>query len=112
MSYLRQHRNAWQSIIRIKGHPNLAKSFKSKTDAKRWSIETELKIRCEGAGIVKINYPTFNEIGLRYIADASITKKGFINERNIIKSFMTESWSEFPLNKITPDIIRNYCRSS
>jgi hypothetical protein len=45
MSYLRQRRNAWQSIIRIKGHPNLGKSFKSKTDAKRWALETKLKIK-------------------------------------------------------------------
>jgi len=108
MSYVRQHRKSWQSIIRIKGHPNLAKSFKSKTDAKRWTLETELKIRREDAGIAKIKYPTFHEIGLKYIADVSITKKGFINERNIIKSFMSESWSEYPLNKITPDIVGRY----
>ena len=86
MSYVRQHRKSWQSIIRIKGHPNLAKSFKSKTDAKRWALETELKIRREDVGIAKIKYPTFHEIGLKYIADVSITKKGFINERNIIKA--------------------------
>ena len=108
MSYVRQHRNSWQSIIRIKGHPNLAKSFKSKTDAKRWALETELKMRREDAGIAKIKYPTFHEIGLKYIADVSITKKGFINERNIIKSLFRESWSEYPLNKITPDIIGRY----
>ena len=108
MSYVRQHRKSWQSIIRIKGHPNLAKSFKSKTDAKRWALETELKIRREDTGIAKIKYPTFHEIGLKYIADVSITKKGFINERNIIKSFMSESWSEYPLNKITPDIVGRY----
>ena len=108
MSYVRQHRNSWQSIIRIKGHPNLAKSFKSKTDAKRWALETELKMRREDAGIAKIKYPTFHEIGLKYIADVSITKKGFINERNIIKSLFRESWSEYPLNKITPDIVGRY----
>jgi integrase len=108
MAYVRQHRNAWQSIVRIAGHPHLAKSFKSKTDAKRWALETELKIRREDAGIAKIKYPTFHELGLRYIADVSITKKGFINERNIIKSFMTESWSEYPLNKITPNTIGKF----
>ncbi len=92
MSYVRQHRKSWQSIIRIKGHPNLAKSFKSETDAKRWAIETERKIRREDAGIAKIKYPTFNEIGLRYIADVSSTKRGFINERNIIRALMNEEW--------------------
>ena len=96
MSYVRQHRNAWQSIIRIVGHPHLAKSFTSKTDAKRWAIETERKIRREDAGIAKIKYPTFSEIGLRYIADVSSTKRGFINERNIIKSLTNEAWSAYP----------------
>ena len=108
MSYLRLHRNSWQSLVRIKGHPHLAKSFKSKTDAKRWALETELKMRREDAGIAKIKYPTFHEIGLKYIADVSIIKKGFINERNIIKSMFREPWSEYPLNKITPDTVGRY----
>ena len=49
MAYLRKHRDKWQSIIRVQGHPHLAKSFKSKTDATRWATETELKIRREDA---------------------------------------------------------------
>ena len=55
MATLRIHGKKWQSIIRIAGHPILAKSFKSKTDAKRWAIETELKIRREDAGTFKIS---------------------------------------------------------
>ena len=108
MSTIRKHRGNWQCLVRVKDHPHLSKSFKKHEDANRWGIETELKIRREDAGIAKIKYPTFNEIGLRYIADVSITKKGFINERNIIKSFMSESWSEYPLNKITPDTVGRY----
>ena len=108
MATLRIHGKKWQSIIRIAGHPILAKSFKSKTDAKRWALETELKIRREDGGIAKIKYPTFNEIGLRYIADVSSTKRGFINERNIIKSFTQEAWSSYPINKITPDVIGKF----
>ena len=69
MAYVRKHYGSWQSLIRIRNHPTLAKSFKSKTDAKRWANETELKIRREDAGVAKIKYPTFSEIGLRYIAE-------------------------------------------
>jgi len=50
MAYIRKHRDKWQSIIRVQGHPHLAKSFTSRTDAKRWALETELKIRREDAG--------------------------------------------------------------
>ena len=108
MSYIRKMGKNWQCLVRIKDHPKLSKTFKKHEDAKRWANETELKIRREDAGIAKIKYPTFHEVGLRYIADVSIIKKGFINERNIIKSFMSESWSEYPLNKITPDTVGRY----
>ena len=93
----------WRCLVRIKDHPHLSKTFKKHEDAKRWSIETELKIRREDAGIAKIKYPMFNDIGLRYITDVSITKKGLVNERNIIKALFREAWSSYPINKITPD---------
>ena len=55
MSYIRVHNNKWQSIIRIKGHPTLAKSFKSKTDAKRWANETIIEIinLLQNSGLLK-----------------------------------------------------------
>ena len=108
MSYLRIHNNKWQSIIRIKGHPTLAKSFKSKTDAKRWANETELKIRREDAGVAKIKYPAFRDISLRYLNEVSIHKKCYRDERYTINSLSREAWSEYPINKITPLIIGRY----
>ena len=108
MSYLRIHNNKWQSIIRIKGHPTLAKSFKSKTDAKRWGIETELKIRREEAGVAKIKFPTFRNVSLRYLNEVSIHKKCFKLERAIITPLGNEAWSEYPINKITPLVIGKF----
>ena len=98
----------WQCMVRIKDHPQLSKYFRTNADAKRWGIAAELKIRREDVGIAKISYPIFSDIGLRYIADVSIVKKGFINERNIIKALFREAWSAYPLNKITPDIIGKF----
>jgi len=108
MSTIRKHYRKWQCLVRIKDHPQIIKSFKLREDAKRWGIETELKIRREDAGITNIKYPTFNEIGLRYIDEVSITKKGFVNERNIIKALFCEAWSAYPINKITPDVIGKF----
>ena len=108
MSTIRKHYRKWQCLVRVKDHPQIIKSFKLREDAKRWGIETELKIRREDAGITKIKYPTFNEIGLRYISDVSITKKGFVNERNIIKALFHEVWTQYPINKITPDVIGKF----
>ena len=42
MAYLRKHRGKWQSVVRIKGHTNIARSFTQRSDAKRWGQETEL----------------------------------------------------------------------
>ncbi len=108
MATLRIHGKKWQSIIRIVGRPILAKSFQSKTDAKRWANETEIKIRREDAGIVKIKYPSFRDISLRYLNEVSIHKKCHRDERYTINSFGEESWSEYPINKITPLIIGKY----
>ena len=79
----------WQCMVRIKDHPQLSKSFRTNADAKRWGIETELKIRREDAGIAKISYPTFSDIGLRYIADVSIFKKGLELIKNATLPFNT-----------------------
>ncbi len=62
MVYTRKHRDKWQSIIRVQGHPHMAKSFTSRTDAKRWATETELKLRREDAGIAKIHFPKFDDV--------------------------------------------------
>jgi len=37
MATMRKHYGKWQTIVRIKGHPTVYKSFDQKTDAKRWS---------------------------------------------------------------------------
>jgi len=92
MSYIRKMGKHWQCLILIKDHTNLSKTFEKHEDA----------------GMTKIKYPTFNEIGLKYIVDISITKKGFINERNIINSLFLEPFSTYPTNKIKPDIIGKF----
>ena len=59
MPTIRKLRGNWQCLIRVKHHPNLSKSFSKHEDAKRWGNKTELKIRREDAGIIKINFLIF-----------------------------------------------------
>ena len=68
MSTIRKRGEKWQSIIRISGHPDIAKSFVSKTDAKRWATLTETKLRRDDAGISSIKFPKFDDIARRYTA--------------------------------------------
>ena len=108
MAYIRRHRNKWQSVIRITGHPVIAKSFVSKTDAKLWALSTESKIRRDDLGISKIIYPKFKDIAHRYIKEVSPYKKSFVKERYIILALLNESWSKDSINKITPAVISKY----
>ena len=98
----------WQCLVRVKHHPELSKSFTKHEDAKRWGNETELKIRREDAGIVKIKFPSFKDISLRYLNEVSIHKKCFRLERAIITPLGNEAWSEYPINKITPLVIGKF----
>jgi len=108
MAYIRRHRNKWQSIIRITGHPVIAKSFVSKTDAKLWALSVESKIRRDDLGISKIIYPKFKDLAHRYIKEVSPHKKSFVKERYIILALLNESWSKDSINKITPAVIGKY----
>ena len=108
MATLRIHGKKWQPIIRIVGRPILAKSFQSKTDAKRWANEIELKMRREDAGIAKIKYPLFRDLATRYINEVSQYKRCFRVERNIINVLLQEKWAEYPINRITPPIINKF----
>tara|TARA_R100000008_G_scaffold6250_1_gene3563 strand:+ start:824 stop:1774 length:951 start_codon:yes stop_codon:yes gene_type:complete len=106
--FIRKRGDKWQSQIRIVNRPCLSKSFSSKTDAKRWAIETELKLRREDAGIAKIKFPLFRDAATRYINEVSVYKKCAKVERNIINSLLLESWAEYPINRITTPIINKF----
>ena len=106
--FIRKRGNKWQSQIRIVNRPCLSKSFKSRTDAKRWSIVVEQKMRREDAGIAHIKFPFFRDLATRYINEVSQYKKCFRVERNIINSLLFETWAEYPINRITPPIISKF----
>ena len=108
MSTIRKLRGKWQTIIRIQGHPVISKTFVSKTDASRWGLLTEGKLRREDAGIIKIKYPKFEDIARRYIEEISILKRCYQNERSQILMFIKEAWAVYPINRIMPHTINKW----
>jgi integrase len=108
MATIRKHRSKWQSIIRIQGHPIISKTFVSKSDASRWALLTEGKLRREDAGIIKIKYPKFEDIARRYIEQISILKRCYQNERSQILMFIKEAWAVYPINRIMPHTINKW----
>ena len=108
MSTIRKMRGKWQSIIRIQGHPLISKVFVSKTDANRWAMLTESKLRREDAGIIKIKYPKFEDLARRYIEEISVLKKSYTDERSKILQFIKEAWAVYPINRIMPHHINKW----
>ena len=108
MSTIRKLRGKWQTIIRIQGHPVISKTFVSKTDASRWGLLTEGKLRREDAGIIKIKYPKFEDIARRYIEEISILKRCYQNERSQILMFIKQAWAVYPINRIMPHTINKW----
>ena len=78
----------------------ISKSFVSKTDANRWAILTETKLRNEDAGLIKVKFPKFEDVARRYIEEISITKKCYKDERSKILQFIKEPWGSYPINRI------------
>ena len=108
MATIRKMRNKWQGMIRVNGHPTITKTFKSKTDAKRWANLIEVKLRREDAGITKIRFPKFEDLARRYIEEISVLKKCYMDERSKILQFIKEPWSNYPINRIMPHTINKW----
>ena len=112
MSTIRKHGNKWQSIIRVSGHPHIAKSFVSITDAKRFATLTETKLRPDDAGISSIKFPKFDDVARRYIEEISVLKRCHYDERRTILGLLKESWTSYPINKIKAHTISKYVANS
>jgi integrase len=100
MATIRKHHKKWQGIVRVIGHPVIAQSFTSKTDATRWANLLEVKLRREDTGIAKVKFPKFEDLARRYIEEISINKKCFKDERGKILQFIKEPWAVYPVNRI------------
>ena len=100
MATIRKHHKKWQGIVRVIGHPVIAQSFTSKTDATRWANLLEVKLRREDTGIAKIKFPKFEDLARRYIEEISINKKCYKDERGKILQFIKEPWAVYPVNRI------------
>ena len=108
MSTINKSGKKWRAIVRIQGHPYISKTFVSRTDASRWAQLTEVRLRREDAGIIKIKYPKFEDVARRYIEEISILKRCYHNERSQILMFIKETWALYPINRIMPHTINKW----
>ena len=59
MSYIRKMGTKHQCLVRLKGHPNLSKSFVKFSDAQRWGLKTSCRTNTQRLTLFYIRLSTF-----------------------------------------------------
>ena len=75
MATIRKHWNKWQVLIRRQGHPHIAKSFTSYSDATKYEQESEMNIE-KGifADMSEANQITLRDTLRRYRDEVTVFK--------------------------------------
>jgi integrase len=79
---------SYRAQIRMRGFRHLSKSFRRRTDAKRWIEETKTAIRGGNAPSTEANRTTLREALERYLREITPSKKGWRREQDRVKAWM------------------------
>ncbi len=106
MATIRKHWNKWQVLIRRKGHPHIAKSFTSYSDATKYAQESESNI-AKGlfADLSEANQTTLRDTLRRYRDEVTVSKKGAQQETYKINKLMRNKICNYSLARLTPNKI-------
>ncbi|HQU07594.1 MAG: hypothetical protein B7X04_01460 [Parcubacteria group bacterium 21-54-25] len=95
----------WQAIVRRKGYPHAARTFRTKALAERWARGIENSIdEGEYAAASRISV---GELLARYEERFTPAKRSRVKERSRIKT-LTRHLGELPLSVLTPEAIVSY----
>ncbi len=106
MAYIRKRRKKWQVVIRKKGHPHIAKSFTSYSDATKYAQESESNI-AKGlfADLSEANQTTLRDTLRRYRDEVTVSKKGAQQETYKINKLMRHKICDYSLARLTANKI-------
>ena len=109
--------NGWRGIVRIKGHPIMGKTFKKKSEAQTWAVNTESEIR-NGTykyGQEKASKVTFNELADRYIEESVKGRHKSESTTIRILDYFKKHLGSYSLKYITTDLLllerKKLCKS-
>lgn len=114
MASIRRKKDKWQAVIRRAGEATISRSFKSKTDARKWAIAAEQRLDRGMCG--QINKAALNDsLGAyldRYEAEISAFKACHHVERYIIGKWKRHGLARLPIGAVTTDrllpVLNNY----
>ena len=106
MAYIRKRRKKWQVVIRKKGHPHIAKSFTSYSDATKYAQESETNIE-KGLfeDMSEANQTLLKDTLRRYRDEVTVSKKGAKQETYKINKLMRNKICNYSLARLTPNKI-------
>ena len=103
----------WETRARKSSYPTLTKTFSNKSDAQKWSIETEraidlgsLDLLCFATGACLIH--TLGDLLERYLLEISTEKKGYSVEWYRIRSIKRDPVAALPLRTLSSVHIAKY----
>ena len=105
MASIRRKNDKWQAVIRRAGEATISRSFRSKTDARKWAIAAEQRLDRGVCG--QINKVALNDsLGAyldRYQLEISAFKACHHVERYIIGKWNRHGLARLPIGAVTTD---------
>lgn len=99
MASLRKRNGKWQARVVRKGQPPIARSFINKSDAEKWTRNTEVSIE-RGTFRVSLGV-TLRDLVQRYSKEITPTKKNARSER-----FILNAWAKDALSTKSADAVK------
>lgn len=97
------------ATVRKKGHPQVSRTFPSKTLAEQWAAEVEGDIdRGSLVNHAEIRDTTVAQVLRRFDKEVVPTRKGWRWERNRINVWLKEQWSLLSLHQDIPEALRRW----
>jgi len=107
MATFRKRNYKWQARIQLHGHPTIAKSFHSKSDAVKWARNVESQLYL-GTLAPRQTMPRLSSIIERYLLEVTPIKKGATQEHYRASQLMKTKLAALFIDKITGEVVAQY----
>lgn len=108
MATFRKRNSKWQAIVRQKDIGTIAKSFSTKSAAKKWAFDQELRLEAGSFGKLCPQEVTLHDLLERYAKEITPSKRGAAPELRRLKRLMNDPISGYPIDKLTSPVLSKF----
>jgi integrase len=105
-SFRKRGATGWEAQIRMRGWPQLARTFKTKADAVQWASEREAEMR-RGTFVdtTSLRSMSLHDLLQRYLDQVTPNKKGADVEGYRLRALMREPMAKLTLDRVNASVI-------